>query len=303
MRHRQYQGASDVRLLQAFNSAAIAETDHCGYLHPGDIPHHLFSGNKPFDPSEILTIWEDERGVAAWVLVGPRHRGYDAQVRPDLRGGVFERQLLQFADRRTPQLMRKHGIEGGTICADAFRWDTARNRLLTELGWVREEGPPYVLNRRPLGSLPAPVLPDGYRIRAARGPEEASALAEMHAAAFPGAAWTPGLYRRYMAAPGYAAEREYVVVAHDGTFAAFTVTWHDPVNHAGLLEPVGVHPDHRRHGLGKAVVLHALHQMKAAGMSHATVANAGINEASRALYKACGFTPWYLIDDYAKAIR
>jgi L-amino acid N-acyltransferase YncA len=53
-------------------------------------------------------------------------------------------------------------------------------------------------------------------------------------------------------------------------------------------------------GLGKAVVLHAIHQMKAAGMDHATVANAGTKEASRALYAACGFTPWHLIDDYVK---
>ena len=36
-------------------------------------------------------------------------------------------------------------------------------------------------------------------------------------------------------------------------------------------------------------------------MTHATVANSGTNEASRALY-ACGFTLWYLIDDYVKPI-
>ena len=42
--------------------------------------------------------------------------------------------------------------------------------------------------------------------------------------------------------------------------------------------------------------------MKAAGMIHATVANAGTNEASRELYEACGFTPWHLIDDYVKPV-
>jgi ribosomal protein S18 acetylase RimI-like enzyme len=72
--------------------------------------------------------------------------------------------------------------------------------------------------------------------------------------------------------------------------AAFTVTWHDSVNRAGFLEPVGTHPDHRHRGLGKAVVLHAMHQMRAAGMTHATVANTGTDEASRALYEACGMT-------------
>jgi ribosomal protein S18 acetylase RimI-like enzyme len=60
------------------------------------------------------------------------------------------------------------------------------------------------------------------------------------------------------------------------------------------------HPDHRRRGLGKALVLRAMHQMKAAGMTHATVANSGTNEASRALYEAYGFTPWHVIGDYTK---
>jgi len=302
MHHRPYRGDSDVELLRAFNAAAIAATDHCGYLHPGDIPHHIFSGNKLYDPSELLRIWEDAQGVAAWVLVGPRHKGYDAQVRPDLRGGEFERQVLQFADQRTAELMRKHKIEGDQLLGDAFRCDTARSQLLTELGWTRTDAPPYVLNRAPLVDLPDPTLPDGYRIRAARGPDEAAALAEIHVAAF-GATWRPELYRRYMTAPGYAAEREFVVVASDDTFAAFTVTWHDALNRTGLLEPVGTHPDHRRRGLGKALVLHAMHQMKAAGMTHATVANAGTNEASRALYQACGFTPWHVIDDYVKPVR
>ena len=97
MRHRAYQGDSDVELLRAFNASAIAQTDHCGYLHPGDIPHHFFSGIRDYDPSELVRIWEDDRGVAAWVLVSPKHRGYDAQVRPDLRGADFEREVLRFA--------------------------------------------------------------------------------------------------------------------------------------------------------------------------------------------------------------
>ena len=92
------------------------------------------------------------------------------------------------------------------------------------------------------------------------------------------------------------------MVAPDGSFAAFAIAWHDEVNHIGSLEPVGTHPNHRRKGLGKAVVLHAMHQMKDAGMHWATVANEGSNEASRALYQSCGFKPWHFIEDYFKVI-
>lgn len=87
MRRRPYESASDLVLLQDFTARAVAVTEGCGYLHPGDIPHRLFNGNRRYDPAEVMTIWEDGAGVAAWVLVGPRHRSYDAQVHPDLRGG------------------------------------------------------------------------------------------------------------------------------------------------------------------------------------------------------------------------
>lgn len=140
------------------------------------------------------------------------------------------------------------------------------------------------------------------RFQGAGSPKEAAEPVEIHIAAFAKATLSPELYRRYMTAPGYAAEREFVVVAPDGTFAAFTVTWHDLLNRTGLLEPVGTHPDYRRLGLGKSVVLHAMRQMADAGMTVATVANEGTNEASRDLYRSCGFEPWHLIDDYSKAI-
>jgi len=67
---RTYTGEADLYLLQDLNAAAIATTNHCGYLHPGDIPHHIYNGNKYYDPVELMTIGEDDQGVAAWLLVG-----------------------------------------------------------------------------------------------------------------------------------------------------------------------------------------------------------------------------------------
>ena len=79
---RRYKGEADLKLLQDFNASALAVTDHCGYLHPGDIPHHIYNGNKYYNPAELLTIWEDDQGIAAWLLVNVRFKGFDAQVRP-----------------------------------------------------------------------------------------------------------------------------------------------------------------------------------------------------------------------------
>jgi ribosomal protein S18 acetylase RimI-like enzyme len=301
MNRRTYLNEADLLLLQEFNAAAIALTDHCGYLHPGDIPHHLFNGNKHYDPAEVMTIWEDDQGVAAWLLVGPRHKSYDAQVRPDLRGGELERTILEYADERTVELMRRDEIDGDCIYADAFRGDSARIELLLALGWEAEHELPYVLNRREIQPIAAPVLPHGYTFQCARGSEDAAALAEVHNAAFD-AGWTPELYRQVMQSPGYAPERELVIQAPDGAYVAFTIIWFDHLNRTGLFEPVGTHKDYQRRGFGRALVLHGLQQMAAAGMEVATVANFDVNEAARGLYQSCGFKPWHVQDSYRKAL-
>jgi ribosomal protein S18 acetylase RimI-like enzyme len=302
MKKRTYTGEADLKRLQDFNAAAIAVTDHRGYLHPGDIPHHIYNGNKNYDPVELMAIWEDDQGVAAWLLANPRFKCFDAQVRPDLRGEHLEREVLEHAYHLTVDMMQRHNIDSKCIYADAFQGDSARSELLITLGWEPDNAPPYVLNRAKIGAIDVPALPKGFSFRSATGIEDAAALAEIHNAAFNPTNWTPELYRKVMESPGYAPERELVIQAPDGTFVAFTVTWHDHLNRTGLFEPVGTHKDYRRRGFGRAIVLYGLQQMAAAGMTIASVAHFGDNEAARGLYQACGFQPWHLQDGYKKQL-
>lgn len=302
MKRRSYSGPADVDLLQSFNARAIRATEGCGFIHPGDIAHRLFNGNKLFDPVEILTIWEDRSGVAAWVMVQPRHAGYDAQVRPDLRAGGFETEVLAFADSETVEIMRRHGVEKDHLFGEAYRCDHQRAERLVDLGWERADEEPWVLNRVRLGGTPEPLPPEGYSVRTVSGIDEAGPVSEVHAASF-GSTWTPEMYRIVMESPGYSADREFVVEAPNGTLAAFTVTWHDPLNRTGLFEPVGTREAYRRRGLGRALLLSAMREMHAAGMQYATVVNEGTNDASQSLYRSVGFEPWHLLDGYSKAVE
>jgi len=302
MKRRAFKDSTDLDLLQAFNANSLAETQGCGFIHPGDIAHRLFNGNKQFDPSHVLTIWEDAGGVAAWVLAEPTHECFDAQIRPSLKGSEFAAEVLEYAEERTLELVRQHGSQAKKVWADAFRCDRRTVKLLERLGWTQDQSSTWTENRLRLVGLSAPLLPAGYSIRTARGIEEAEALAAVHRGAFPRAKWTAELYRKVMESPGYAPEREYVVEAPDGSFAAFGVTWHDLVNRTGLFEPVGTHSDHRRKGLARALLQYVMQQMAAAGLEQAVVVNDVSNVASRSLYRACGFLPWQQIDDYYKEL-
>jgi GNAT superfamily N-acetyltransferase len=165
-----------------------------------------------------------------------------------------------------------------------------------------DDEPPYVLNRTELTPVDLPALPEGYSFRSGNGVQDVAALAAVHSASF-GTGLTPELYRKVVESPGYAPERELVIRSPEGAYVAFTVIWFDHLNRIGLFEPVGTHKDCRRRGFGRAIIAYGMQQMLVAGMEVATVAHFGDNEAARGLYRACGFTPWHLLDGYTKPIE
>jgi ribosomal protein S18 acetylase RimI-like enzyme len=78
--------------------------------------------------------------------------------------------------------------------------------------------------------------------------------------------------------------------------------WTDPLAEIGEFEPVGVHPDHQRRGLGRVVMRHGLRLMRAAGMRDAIVFSLRTNVASEALYRSAGFDELALHRLYRKPL-
>lgn len=289
---------SDIGSLVAFTEAAVATAGQTGYLHPGDVMHRLFNGlRNEATTDDLVWLWEDDHGVAAWMMVAPGDGFYDLQVRPELRlaDPGFERAALEFCARASHRALAARDRWKGSALADTFSDDVIRVGHLEALGY-RKGNEPYTLTQRSLDDTPDIVLPDGYAIRPVAGVHEAEAVAAVHAAAFD-SKWVPGAYAALMSTPAYDQERELVVVAPDGTLAGFTIVWFDATNRVGLFEPVGVHPDHQRRGLGRALLVAGMQQMVAAGMERAMVMYEGANEASGPLYRGMGFEPkWELMD-------
>ena len=124
---------------------------------------------------------------------------------------------------------------------------------------------------------------------------------EVHRAAFAPSKLTIAKYELLVRQPHYAFDRDVVVEAPDGSFAAFAMCWIDPVGRVGEFEPVGVHPDHQRRGLGRVVMRHGLRLMRAAGMLDAIVFSLRTNAASEALYRSAGFDELAIHRRYTKA--
>ncbi len=276
---RPYQDAGDMMRLQRYNAEQFP-LGKGGWLHPGDIPHRLFNGGRGYDAADLLRLWEDNAGViAGWALANPRLGSFDVQSH---HADVLHEALTWVETTLPNALIETELPEGDSFWAAIFR----------ERGFAPDpKALPYHLVARALDDLPlVPTLPPGFSLRAAAGVHEAAALLAVHASAF-NSKGTVEQYARVMESPGYAAEREFVVVAPDGRFAAFTVTWHDDVNKIGYFEPVGTHADFRRMGLARTVMIFGMHHMKAAGMTQAWVVHeaAEDNPASSGLYASLGF--------------
>jgi len=241
-------------------------------------------------PEEKVFLWETENGQIAAVL-NPEGRGQAfLQVHPDFRTAELEGDLLTVAEERL-SVTNETGSRRLQIFIDSQ--DTLRQGLLARRGFQRIEQPgeQEIQHRRSLVEpLPERVEIPGYVIRPLGAGLEllercyASGLGfhgdDIHTAR--DNRDHPEWYHHIQTAPLYRRDLDIVAVAADGSIASFATAWFDDVSRTAYIEPVATVPIHQRRGLGKAVILEALHRLKRMGCQVAFVG--GYSQAANALY-------------------
>lgn len=185
------------------------------------------------------------------------------------------------------------GLERTVLPTDAEefalqRW--AAHGYATDTEALGDTGDWTQLNERDLTDVELPVLPAGFRFRTAgeAGPE---AAVRAHVDAWAPSTYTAQCYEDVRQTAAYRGDLHILVEAPDGTMASSTIMWLDEANKTVEFEPVGTHPDYRRLGLARAMMLHGMHLARAAGATHATVVCKGApgHPAARGLYYGLGF--------------
>jgi ribosomal protein S18 acetylase RimI-like enzyme len=301
-----YQGYNELPKILQFVGECNALADYCGCLHPGDICHFLSNTLRGRDLEKQFYIHEDAHGqVLGLVLLYPaRYSAFDVLVHPRHRDNELESSLIAWGEQQTRSLLQATGNDTTWIGSDVMDCDTIRRDMLKAQGYVASGDPAFCYTTRSLlEDIPASILPDGFTMRSVAGDDEAEEVQAVHAGSF-GSIWQPGEYLNVMRTPGFHVDRELVMVAPDGRFAAFLIYWIDHVSKSGLFEPVGCHQDFQRLGLSRALMYEGMRRMVAHGMTTAVVLHqtAQKNPAAAALYRSVGFSMRYTIDDYRKQI-
>ena len=94
---------------------------------------------------------------------------------------------------------------------------------------------------------------------------------------------TPFAYKELQKAPDYRKDLDLYIVGPDGEYVSFCIAWYDGHNRIGILEPAGTHPDFRRRGLGREVVMEGIRRAAALGAKKIWVGS------GQRFYEAIGF--------------
>jgi GNAT superfamily N-acetyltransferase len=240
------------------------------------IGYAFMAQRLPHDDWEMRLWFDDDRLVAwAWTTGWRAARGLSYEFRPEYRP-LFE-ELLDWAE---PEIVAVKSGDGETAA------------LLEQRGFAHDPEAPWIRwNTRTLEAIDEPALPDGYRLATMAEYDDFSSRAAAHRSAFRPSRFTDEVYATVRREAPWRGDLDCVVVAPDGSVAAYALAWLDERNRVGELEPVGVRADEQRRGLGRAVCLHALRRLRDAGAETALVGSRGDDAypGPRTLYESIGF--------------
>jgi len=98
----------------------------------------------------------------------------------------------------------------------------------------------------------------------------------------------------------YAEAQCLLAYAEHGSAVAAVTVWSAGPGRPGLLEPLGVHREHRGHGYGTAISVAAAAALQQLGSSSAIVCTPSSNVGGVAAYASAGFKPRQEVRDLGR---
>ncbi len=283
----------------AFVSEMWPESGPGSEMHVGDLAWGTFHRW----PSAIgaLRLWTDAAGQTQVFTMFDGSRVCDLVVRPGRAGLDAATQALDWAE--STRAATADGREPVELRVGRRVQSSEVIDLLHARGYERLPFGVPAMSRPLAGDDVAPAtVPRGYEVRELRTDDLASRVLAFNAA-FPGEELLVDAYQALRACPPYTPRLDVIAASPASEVAAFATLWLDADNGVVQIEPTGCHPDHRRRGLTRAVILQALQWSVELGATSALVRHVSTNAAAHALYESCGFTTACEDTGFIKTLR
>jgi GNAT superfamily N-acetyltransferase len=256
-------------------------------LHPGDLGWYWRFGAEA--TAAALRTWSrNERVLALGLLDEPGVLRLAIAPEADDDEELARAMLADVSQPDRGVLARDGVIEARS--GALFR------RLLSNDGWLADE--PWTALRR---NLAEPVEDGKLRIEVV-GPHTAAERVALQRAAFENSTFTLQKWRAMAEGPLYGDARCLVAFDEADTAVAAVTVWAAGRGRPGLLEPMGVHREHRRRGYGRAICLAAATTLRELGASSATVCTPSANVGAVATYASAGYEELAPVTDFRRDV-
>lgn len=255
-------------------------------LHPGDLGWAWQSGASSL--ADRVRVWSrDGRMLAIGLLDGPTLLRLALDPEADHDGALAEEMV---DDLSAPT----NGILPEGSASVEVRFGSALRSRLDAAGWLPDEAwTPLTLD------LTDPVPHAGLRVVTVT-PELAEERAAVQRASFDGSTFSIERWNAMAAGPAYRDARCLIGYDDRGDAVALTTVWSAGAGRPGLIEPLGVHRDHRGRGHGRAITLAAAEALRDLGSSSALVCTPSDNAGAVATYASAGFAPHPEVTDFRR---
>ncbi len=228
------------------------------------------------------------------------HTDYYIQIDPAY--SYIEREILIWIEQhcldKKKALKKKEQLNTHTI-----EGNSAREKVLTELGYIKGEIASY-LRLRPINTPGSKFFcPEDFKIRAIKGKSDYDQLAVLIRLISGHGEWFDAKILEGIARCSfYKQDLDLVAIAPDGSIASFCTFRMDPISKITNLEPMGTHPKYRKLGLAKGLISEGLRRAMKYNPTFFYIGGAANTSAANRLYDSVGFTEKLAEDSWYKEI-